>query len=122
MIPVLEDTLDRSLLMAASMDARGFGRRTSQSAREVAIARTLGLLALLLNLIGIFILLSGFSTIAALGLLLAGLLAAAISVRLTSRRNSRTSIARSSRGVIDVLIYVVCALALVINFASLVRF
>jgi energy-coupling factor transport system permease protein len=122
LIPVLEDTLDRSLLMAASMDARGFGRRTSQSAREVAIARTLGLLALLLNLIGIFILLSGFSTIAALGLLLAGLLAAAISVRLTSRRNSRTSIARSSRGVIDVLIYVVCALALVINFASLVRF
>jgi energy-coupling factor transport system permease protein len=122
LIPVLEDTLDRSLLMAASMDARGFGRRTSQSAREVAIARSLGLLALLLNLVGIFILLSGFSTFLALTLLVTGLLAAAVSVRLTSRRNSRTSIARSSHGFVDAVIYALCVAALVANFASLVRF
>lgn len=32
-IPVLEDALDRSLLLAASMDSRGYGRAGSRSAR-----------------------------------------------------------------------------------------
>ena len=122
LIPVLEDTLDRSLLMAASMDARGFGRRTSQSAREIAIARTLGLLGLLMNLIGVFVLLSGFGVLTALLLLVAGLSSAATSVRLTSRRNARTSIARQNRTVIDIFIYAACAVALFINFAGLVAF
>lgn len=116
LIPVLEDTLDRSLLMAASMDARGFGRRTVQSNREVAIMRTLGLFGLLLNLIGIFILLSGFSVAAALALLFCGLACSTISVRMTSRRNRRTSIARQARTSVDYLFYVVCACALIANF------
>jgi energy-coupling factor transport system permease protein len=120
LIPVLEDTLDRSLLMAASMDARGFGRRTSQSKSEIAIARTLGLLGLLLNLIGVFLLLSGFGVATALALLIVGLAGAATSVRLTSRRNARTSIARQSRTAIDIFIFVVCAVALIVNFAPLV--
>ncbi|MCF8535763.1 MAG: energy-coupling factor transporter transmembrane protein EcfT, partial [Rhodoluna sp.] len=47
LIPVLEDTLDRSLLLAASMDARGFGRKASQSKGELLLARLLGLQALL---------------------------------------------------------------------------
>jgi energy-coupling factor transport system permease protein len=120
LIPVLEDTLDRSLLMAASMDARGFGRRTSQSKSEIAFARTLGLLGLLLNLIGVFVLLSGFGVATALALLCVGLTSAATSVRLTSRRNTRTSIARQNRTAIDIFIYVVCAVALIVNFAPLV--
>ena len=120
LIPVLEDTLDRSLLMAASMDARGFGRRTSQSKSEVAFARTLGLLGLLLNLIGVFVLLSGFGVATALALLIVGLASAATSVRLTSRRNARTSIARQNRTAIDMFIYVACAVALIVNFAPLV--
>jgi energy-coupling factor transport system permease protein len=120
LIPVLEDTLDRSLLMAASMDARGFGRRMSQSKSEIAIARTLGLLGLLLNLIGVFVLLSGFGVATALALLIAGLASAATSVRLTSRRNARTSIARQNRTAIDIFIYTACAVALIVNFAPLV--
>ena len=122
LIPVLEDTLDRSLLMAASMDARGFGRKTEQSKSELLIARALGLAALLLNLIGIFILLSGFSTSLAMALLTFGLVAAASSVRLTSRRNFRTSIARSARTPFDFALYAICAALLVINFAGVVKF
>jgi energy-coupling factor transport system permease protein len=40
-IPVLEDALDRSLLLAASMDSRGYGRSGGRSRRE---SRTLGVL------------------------------------------------------------------------------
>lgn len=116
LIPVLEDTLDRSLLMAASMDARGFGRRTLQSTSQVAFIRSLGLLGLLLNLIGIFILLSGFSLTFALILLLIGVAASFVSVRLSSRQNTRTSIARQSRTSADLLIYALCAIALASNF------
>jgi energy-coupling factor transport system permease protein len=117
LIPVLEDTLERSLLLAASMDARGFGRRAQQSARELITARVLGLVGLTLNLIGVFILLSGFSAPLALGLLLLGLASAAFSVRITSRRNARTSIARSRRTAIDYALLAACAIALVANFS-----
>lgn len=122
LIPVLEDTLDRSLLMAASMDARGFGRRSTQSATELVAARAIGLAALVLNLVGIFILLSGFNVALALALLAAGLVAAAISVRITSKRNVRTSIGRTARTSLDFAVYVACAAALVVNFAGLVSF
>ncbi|MEN9749493.1 MAG: hypothetical protein RL149_571, partial [Actinomycetota bacterium] len=116
LIPVLEDTLDRSLLMAASMDARGFGRRTTQRTSLVAVIRTLGLLGLLLNLIGIFILLSGFSLTVALILLLVGIATSFVSVRISSKQNRRTSISRQSRTSADIAIYVLCALALAANF------
>lgn len=40
-IPVLEDSLDRSVLLAASMDSRGYGRRAGRSSRA---SRAAGLL------------------------------------------------------------------------------
>ena len=116
LIPVLEDTLDRSLLLAASMDARGFGRRTAQQNGEILLARLLGLAALLLNLIGVFILLSGLSAATALTLLLAGTASAALSVRITSKRNSRTSIGRSSRTLVDYIVLIACCAGLVVTF------
>ena len=117
LIPVLEDTLERSLLLAASMDARGFGRRATQSIRELSTARVLGLVGLCLNLIGIFVLLSGFSAPLALTLLGLGLASATISVRITSRKNPRTSIARSRRTAIDFVLFAACSVALVANFS-----
>ena len=121
LIPVLEDTLDRSLLMAASMDARGFGRRSAQSAAELIAARSIGLAALVMNLVGIFILLSGFNLALALALLAGGLVAAAVSVRITSKRNVRTSIGRTARTALDYALYSACLVALVFNFAGLVN-
>jgi energy-coupling factor transport system permease protein len=46
-VPVLEDALDRSLDLAAGMDARGYGRRGDSSARRRRITGTLLLLGLL---------------------------------------------------------------------------
>lgn len=45
-IPVLEDALDRSLLLAASMDSRGYGRsgdRSRRSSRVVGVCLVVGL-------------------------------------------------------------------------------
>lgn len=120
LIPVLEDTIDRSLLLAASMDARGFGRRAQQSASEIAFARILGLVGLSLNLIGIFILLGGFSAPMALTLLVAGLACAAVSVRMTSRKNVRTSIVRIRRTSVDYALLLACLAAVATNFSWVV--
>jgi energy-coupling factor transport system permease protein len=114
---VLEDTLDRSLLLAASMDARGFGRKSTQSKGELLLARVLGLLALLAITMGVFVLLSGFSAPAAMTLLAIGAVTSVISVRITSRRNARTSIARTARTPIDFAVIAACAVLLIAHFA-----
>lgn len=120
LIPVLEDTLDRSLLLAASMDARGFGRKSSQTKSELLLARLLGLLSLLAITVGVFTLLSGFSPVAALVMLSVGVVTSLTSVRITSRRNARTSISRTARTGIDFTVLSTCVVALLLNFASVV--
>lgn len=120
-IPVLEDTLDQSLHLAASMDARGFGRRGQQSNRELITARLLGLIGLLLNLIGIFVLLSGLGAITAIGLLTTGIACGFLSVRITSRRKVRTNLVKQNRGWIDYLIITALAALLIANFAGWLR-
>lgn len=55
-LPVLQDTLDRSLLLASAMDSRGYGHRADQSpaARRLTAALTLGgLLGACLGLYGL---------------------------------------------------------------------
>jgi energy-coupling factor transport system permease protein len=120
-IPVLEDTLDRSLHLAASMDARGFGRRGQQSNRELITARLLGLLGLLLNLFAIFVLLSGLGAMTAIGLLTAGVASGIVSVRITSRRKVRTNLVKQSRGWLDYLVITGLAALLIANFAGWLR-
>lgn len=53
-LPVLEDTLDRSLLLAAAMDSRGYGRSADRPVgrRQLTSALTLG--GLLLSAVGIY--------------------------------------------------------------------
>jgi energy-coupling factor transport system permease protein len=55
-LPVLQDTLDRSLLLASAMDSRGYGRRVEQAplVRRATAALTLvGLLGAALGLYGL---------------------------------------------------------------------
>lgn len=120
-IPVLEDTLDRSLLLAASMDARGFGRRGMQSPGELVLARTLGLAGLLLNLIGVFILLSGFGGALAISLIAAGLVIGMLNIRITSKRKMRTNLIKQNRSALDYAIMLGLAVLLVANFAGWLR-
>lgn len=84
-VPVLEDALDRSLLLAASMDSRGYGRRGDRSPREVAVTGALLVAGLCGICVGVYALLDETTprylagpvlqagvTVGVLGLVLAG--------------------------------------------------
>jgi hypothetical protein len=102
------------------MDARGFGRKSNQSKGELLLARLLGLLSLIAITVGVFVLLSGFSPLAALTILAIGAVTSMVSVRITSRRNTRTSISRTARTFVDFVILTICAGSLLLNFAIVV--
>lgn len=90
-LPVLEGALDRAVGLAASMDARGYGRRDAAGAgaqRVAAVATGGGLLAIC---VGVYALLDGSSP-RALGLPVLALGAASVAVALVAggRRSART--------------------------------
>jgi len=90
-IPALEDTIDKSLSLAASMDSRGFGRRGTMSNSSVRAARTFTLLAICLVLIGSYLLLTvGVALLTAISCIGFGLAFLALATRLTSKRSNRT--------------------------------
>lgn len=60
-VPLLTDALDRSLLLAAGMDARGYGRTTTLSRRERQRNATLVLLGLFGVVVGTYGVLDGTS-------------------------------------------------------------
>ena len=83
-MPVLESALERSVALAASMDARGYGRRGDQSVaarRLTGIATGIGLLAVC---VGVYLLLDA-STPRVLALPVLGTGSAALSVVLFSK-------------------------------------
>ena len=53
-LPVLQDTLDRSLLLAASMDSRGFGTRREVSSRDRRLIGVLSLGGLMAVSVGLY--------------------------------------------------------------------
>lgn len=88
--PALEDTIDSSLALAASMDTRGFGRKGQVSAATIAISRTATAVALLSAVLGIFFLLSGGGKwLAALAFLMT-FAATLISLRAISKQGLRS--------------------------------
>jgi energy-coupling factor transport system permease protein len=86
-IPVLEDTIDQSLALAASMDSRGFGYLRPSSRGKL---RNLLALAFVLIAIGVYLLLTGSAVVAfaSLGL---SLILTAFAVRTASKSTVRTS-------------------------------
>ncbi len=91
-LPVLQDTLDRSLLLAAAMDSRGYGRLQEVPAATRRLTSTLVLGGLLGACIGTYGLLDTTSS-AALGVpvLLVGLGLAAAGLVLGGRRVNRST-------------------------------
>ncbi|MEU4260868.1 energy-coupling factor transporter transmembrane component T [Streptomyces argenteolus] len=89
-LPVLEGALERSVAVAASMDARGYGRTAQVPAavRRTTNALTLG--GLLGVCAGTYGLLAAEGAVYGLPLLLAGLVAALAGLRLGGRRTVRT--------------------------------
>ncbi|MFE4449836.1 energy-coupling factor transporter transmembrane protein EcfT [Streptomyces sp. NPDC056796] len=89
-LPVLEGALERSVALAASMDARGYGRtaRVPPAVRRTTRVLTLG--GLLGVCAGTYGLLAARGAVHGLPLLLAGLAAATAGLRLGGRRSVRT--------------------------------
>ncbi|MFJ7899149.1 energy-coupling factor transporter transmembrane component T [Streptomyces sp. NPDC096198] len=89
-LPVLEGALERSVALAAAMDARGFGRTAAvpPAVRRTTTALTLG--GLLGVCAGTYGLLTAEGTAYGLPVLLAGLAAALAGLRLGGRRSPRT--------------------------------
>ncbi len=90
-IPVLEDTIDQSMSLAASMSARGFGRKGKKTRVQQTLTRLLGLLAVACLAIGTFLLLVSPENLQLdLGLTIFGLIAAFLYIRMSSLGESRT--------------------------------
>jgi energy-coupling factor transport system permease protein len=89
-VPVLEDALDRSLLLAASMDSRGYGRRGQRSPVASRVAGGLLICGLAGLAVGTYALLDAtapryLATPALIGGLVAGVAGVAVSGRGVSR-------------------------------------
>ena len=90
-LPVLEEALERSIALAASMDSRGYGRRAEVSDAARRLTGTLTLLGLLGIAVGIYGVLDATSPpVLGLPMLLAGLVLAGGGLVLGGRRAVRT--------------------------------
>ena len=90
-IPVLEDTIDKSMQLAASMSARGFGRKTNRNSTQLFLARIATALTLILLTVGVAMLLfSPAQQFVDLMVIIAGFVSAGVTLRLSSTRTTRT--------------------------------
>jgi len=89
-IPVLEGALERSVAMAAAMDARGFGRLRSAGThpRAVPVLAMVGAASVTVGAVGL--LSGGVATAVGAALLLSGVVAALWSLRIRSAQFLRT--------------------------------
>ena len=111
-IPALEDTLDRSLQLAASMDSRGFGRTNRLSKRRQWANRLLSFTSALGLAIGAYLLVTTSDPTAAVIVLSASLVGLTVVIRLTDKRNLKTRFNRQKFGAVDYAVLCVCAIGL----------
>lgn len=91
LVPVLEDSLERSLQLAAGMDARGYGRAAGAGAAERRVTGGLMLAGLCGVAVGVYALLDRTAPrLLATPMLLAGVVAAVAGLALAGRRVGRT--------------------------------
>lgn len=91
LIPVLEDALERSMTLAASMDSRGYGRAGDTPTRERWATGTLMILALISLAIGSYAFLdASVPSYLSWPVMIAGLLFAGLAMRFAGRRVRRT--------------------------------
>ena len=118
-IPVLEDTIEQSMQLAASMSARGFGRRGNRTTKNVLITRITTFLALTFIVAGVaMLLISTASQLIDLSVLVTGFVFAFVSFKLSSGRVNRTQyiVLRWQLG--DAVVLTLSALVLLSAFAG----
>jgi energy-coupling factor transport system permease protein len=91
-LPVLQDTLDRSLLLASAMDSRGYGRRPEQPVSARRLTGALTLTGLLGAAIGTYGLLDATApAVVGLPMLAAGVLLCGVGLAVGGRAVQRTA-------------------------------
>lgn len=114
-VPVLEGALDRSVDVAAAMDARGFGRRGDQSVvtrRLVASVTVTGLLAVVSSTYALLV--PGTSSLLGLPLLVAGAVVTGAGFVLGARRGGRSRYRPDAWSLAEWLV-VACGVAAVVG-------
>lgn len=115
-IPVLEDTLERSLSLAASMDARGFGRRGTLSKAASAGIRGISLVALVLFAVGSYLLLTNPNvTTAAIVVLGVAVAMVVYVVSLSSAKNVRTRYKKQKHTLADYALWVLSTVVVAVS-------
>lgn len=117
LIPILEDTIDRSLALAASMSARGFGRLGQLSNRQRFASRVAALAGVMFLAIGAYLLLTSPTAWVATVLLIAGTVSIGVTSHIASSRQIRTRFEPQTWTTKDILVLsaaaVIAALPLV---------
>lgn len=90
-IPVLEDAMDRSLMLAAAMDSRGYGRRGYLAPATRIVIGVCVLTGLVGVCVGVYGVLDGTSSWLGVPMLIAGLVVAGVGFVLGGRRIRRSS-------------------------------
>ena len=105
LIPVLEDTIESSIKLAASMSTRGFGRTSEMSKNEVFWVKSCSLASLALFVIGAFLVLTlGLIQPASITTLVTGFLLSVVSLKISSRKQIRTKFKQRKIQLIDLIV------------------
>lgn len=113
-IPVLEDTIQRSLDLAASMDSRGFGRRGRMPKSATLASRVSSVLAILvLGFASYLLLTSGRDVWIALAMFGLSLLLLTVTVRIANVYQVRSRLVLENRTWLDYAVITVAAAAVI---------
>ena len=106
-IPALEDSIENSMHLAASMAARGFGRSGQNSIAASRWLRAFSLAAVALTIIATYLILTvGLFNVAAIGTLILSLVSSVLALRISAGQKLRTTLNRQKLGALDMLLMV----------------
>lgn len=104
-IPVLEDAIENSMHLAASMSARGFGRTSEKTIKSGNWLRALSIAALILSVVATFLILTlGLFNGASIATLLLSLGLSVLSIKISTSHQIRTTLNRQKFAVWDFLL------------------
>lgn len=118
-IPVLEDTIEQSMQLAASMSARGFGRKGNRTSLQLRLTRASTFLTLTLLTVGVAMLLfSSAQQFVDLVIIFAGLILAGVTFKLSSTRTTRTKYIVQRWHIADLVLVLLASLVLLAAFSG----
>jgi energy-coupling factor transport system permease protein len=107
-IPVLEDSIENSMHLAASMAARGFGRSGQNSIAAIRWLRALSLGAAALMIITTYLILTlGLFNGTSIATLTLSLVSSVLALRISAGQKIRTTLNRQRLGVLDLLLILI---------------